>query len=145
MEKICTDCDKRFDETMLFCMECGKPLITEDDLNKEIINCTFEFQCPLDWNKLQLTNNEDIRFCYKCNCNVYFAHSQLHLNSLARERKCIAVHPRNKVFYDENVRNEPPLMGVVLPPETIAHMEEQRKIRDEIYKSSQKPWRKFWK
>ena len=38
----------------------------------EVINCEFEYECPLDWFKLATTDDASIRHCSACNKEVYF-------------------------------------------------------------------------
>ena len=146
MSKFCPNCQKQFDDTINFCLECGKPLIDENEMKEEIINCSFQFQCPLDWNKLQLTENEDVRFCSNCKRNVYFVHTQYDLNNFARAGQCVAFNSKNKLFFDGKVQYEPPLMGMIIPPERFKEGEnpfDLAKTADE--NPDKKSWWKFWK
>lgn len=42
----------------------------------EVWKCEFEFECPKDWNSLQKTSTEDIRFCDKCEKKVYLCDTE---------------------------------------------------------------------
>lgn len=92
---------------MNFCLNCGNALKVKD----KIINCEFEFKCPLQWESLQKSEDDKIRFCNSCEKNVYFAYSQNELDKLASEGKCVAFNPNPKKEFEP-----PPLMGMVMPP-----------------------------
>lgn len=77
------------------------------------INCEFSYQCPLDWDSLQDSENEKVKYCDVCNKNVYFAQNQSELNQFAAERKCIAYQP---------VSDERPLMGTPVYPRILTRM-----------------------
>ena len=72
----------------------------------EIKNC-FEFVCPLKWDNLQKTDNNDIRFCGSCDKQVFKASSLKSFSKLANENKCVA--------YTEN-DGVPTIMGETIPP-----------------------------
>lgn len=40
--------------------------------NAEVINCEFEYQCPLDWFKLATTDDPKVRHCGECKKAVTF-------------------------------------------------------------------------
>ena len=138
--KICENCQKEYGDNMNFCLACGNTLKVKD----KIINCEFEFKCPLQWESLQKTPTSDIRFCSSCEKIVYFAHSQDELDNLASEGKCVAFNPNPKKEFEP-----PPLMGVVMPPpekppEILVTM--GMPVYPEKYKEIvKKPWWKFWK
>lgn len=142
MTKICLDCRKEFDENMLFCLECGKPLPNKEELTDKIVNCNFQFQCPLDWNKLKLGESEDIRFCPNCSKNVYFAHTQTEVDNFALEGKCVAFHPYEGITFDDPRHLPPPLMGVIVYPEIMPELAEKS---PEKPKEPEKSWWQFWK
>jgi hypothetical protein len=108
--KVCTTCSKEFSEEMRFCLNCGSVLKSKD----KIINCEFEFKCPLSWENLQKLENNDVRFCSSCEKNVYFAQSQNELDKLANEGKCVAFNPHPQPDVLEEI---PRMMGMVVPPE----------------------------
>jgi hypothetical protein len=92
MEKFCPNCQKDFDSTMDFCLQCGKPLQAFNTSADKITNCVFKFKCPLEWGKLDKTDIQGIRFCDICNRNVHFARTQSELDDLAGRGKCVAFH-----------------------------------------------------
>ena len=58
----------------------------------EIKNC-FEFVCPLKWDNLEKTDNNDIRFCGSCEKQVFKATNKNDLSRLAKENKCNVLIP----------------------------------------------------
>ena len=72
----------------------------------EIKNC-FEFVCPLKWDNLEKTYNNDIRFCGSCEKQVLKASDLESFNKLANDNKCVA--------YIEN-EGVPTIMGETIPP-----------------------------
>jgi hypothetical protein len=108
--KVCVTCSQQFDESMMFCLNCGSHLKLKD----KIINCDFEYKCPLQWENLPKSDSSNVRFCSSCEKNVYFAHSQNELENLAKAGKCVAFNPTNDKYIFQEV---PPLMGMVAPPE----------------------------
>lgn len=63
-----------------------------EDPNRKIVNCEFVFKCPQQWDKMDETETEDVRFCGECRRNVYFAEDEATLAKLSSERKCVAVY-----------------------------------------------------
>lgn len=58
------------------------------------IQCDFlkwEFQCPKYWESLELTNNQNLRFCPECKQDVYRVRSEAEARRRAQEGKCIAI------------------------------------------------------
>ena len=60
----------------------------------EVINCEFEYECPLDWFKLAITDDASIRHCGACNKDVYFCRDTAQLLLLRRyiPDACAAMH-----------------------------------------------------
>lgn len=70
-----------------------------EDLLKETIdlrNCKFGFKCNQNWFKLNETENKDIKFCSKCEKNVYMVHNNAELANAIQENKCVALRAPNK-------------------------------------------------
>lgn len=164
--KICPNCNSDFDETMNFCLNCGGVLKNKD----KIINCTFEYKCPLDWNSLEKSTNDHIRFCNICEKDVHFADNQSEFNDLAGKGLCVAVKTNetkrealtvsnNKVCQVcnalitpnthfclgcGNVINHPPDFSRVtmgIPASPPEHFQKEEKTTNE----EKKPWWKIWK
>ena len=75
----------------------------------EIKNC-FEFVCPLKWDNLEKTDNNDIRFCGSCEKQVFKASDLDSFSRLANENKCVAY------IGNEGV---PTIMGETIPPVSV--------------------------
>ena len=71
----------------------------------EIKNC-FEFVCPLKWDNLEKTDNNNIRFCGSCDKQVFKASDLESFSKLADENKCVA--------YIES-KGVPTIMGETVP------------------------------
>ncbi len=54
------------------------------------ISCTFEFQCPKQWDALKETSDKSVRFCDQCDHNVYFCTTDEQILKAGSEGKCIA-------------------------------------------------------
>ncbi|MEM9506484.1 MAG: tetratricopeptide repeat protein [Cyanobacteria bacterium P01_E01_bin.35] len=67
----------------------------------EILNCgrakqeselvRFSYQCPKQWNNLQVTANESVRFCDVCQENVFYCTDKQEADQHARQGHCIAI------------------------------------------------------
>jgi hypothetical protein len=57
----------------------------------EIRNCEFKFKCPKEWKSLQLTDQEDQRYCDECNQIVYFCRTGKQLMAAIKADRCVAV------------------------------------------------------
>ncbi len=60
-------------------------------MSDKIINCEFEFKCPISWYSLQILETPDVRFCNNCQKNVYSPNSREQFEKLAKEGKCVYV------------------------------------------------------
>lgn len=75
----------------------------------------FQFQCPMEWELLSTTAEEDIRFCRKCEKNVYFCHSDEEVAAHAKVNHCIA---RELPYQDKLPRR---FIGKVKAPRSSDH------------------------
>ena len=68
----------------------------------EVINCDFEYECPLDWFKLATTDDASIRYCRACNKEVYFCRDAGQLTLLLRyiPDACAAMHVSKVIKID---------------------------------------------
>lgn len=57
----------------------------------EIINCTFIFKCPHQWEHLQGTPDPKERFCPLCRKSVRLIESQSELERFAHQPQCVAI------------------------------------------------------
>ena len=69
---------------------------------KTIRNCnvSFEFVCPLTWDKLNATEDNNIRFCGECQRQVFFCSMDEETITHARAGDCIA-----REMPEDNSRN----------------------------------------
>lgn len=76
---------------------------------KTIRNCAieFRFRCPHDWNRLDVTEDENVRFCNNCAQKVFFCTSDAEVIAHARLGQCIAMREPDRSI------NERILMGFV--------------------------------
>lgn len=51
----------------------------------------FSFQCPKQWNELDNTEDEYVRFCSQCNKPVYLAGNTKELAERAIKKQCAAI------------------------------------------------------
>jgi hypothetical protein len=56
----------------------------------EIRNCVFAYKCEADWEKLEDTNKEKIRYCGECDREVHFCEDDKELTEAVRENFCVA-------------------------------------------------------
>lgn len=65
-------------------------------VDKILRNCKFKFQCEQQWEHMSTTDNEDIRFCSKCNETVHLCTNAFTLEMAVRENKCVALFAKEK-------------------------------------------------
>ena len=66
----------------------------------------FEFVCPELWNKLEKTEDKNVRSCKSCEKSVYKATNKEKMYQLADEGKCVAFFEYERMT-----------LGIVRPPE----------------------------
>ncbi|MDH5655226.1 MAG: hypothetical protein OEZ34_04930 [Spirochaetia bacterium] len=76
------------------------------EFDNVIRNCSFEFECSMNWHELKLTADENIRFCNKCNENVYRISTDEELQECLDKRRCVALY-RDHFFGGELVLGRP--------------------------------------
>lgn len=57
----------------------------------KVVDCEFEFKCPVQWRSLQKTPFSDIRFCSHCNQNVCKCRTDEQLKWVRDNRLCCAI------------------------------------------------------
>lgn len=77
------------------------------DINITIENCIFSFNCTQKWIALDVTVDNDIKFCRKCEKKVYLCKTDEDLNLNVKLGNCVAIF---------NAFEEMPL-GMILEPE----------------------------
>jgi hypothetical protein len=123
----------------------------------EIKDYVFGFECSVGWENLEKTNDENRRFCHRCNKNVYFVETQTELNKIAVKGNCVAFSNPNL----SSVNITPVLGGYILPP--VSHFAECKVCKKQLDKKSvdfvgdlcpecqkigartKKSWWQFWK
>lgn len=74
----------------------------------ELRNCTFAYKCEADWELLEDTNKEKIRYCNACEKEVHFCENDKELTEAIRDNFCVAFEriEKNKLVK---------LMGLIKP------------------------------
>ncbi|WP_353200122.1 hypothetical protein [Sandarakinorhabdus sp.] len=68
-----------------------RALSINDEKGYFIRNCKFGYQCPKDWDELEKTKNDYIRFCRKCEQKVYFCEDDSDVYEAILENRCVAI------------------------------------------------------
>lgn len=63
--------------------------------DKLLRNCKFKFQCDQRWETMQSTDDENIKFCEKCNETVHLCKNPWHLENAIKQNKCVAILAKN--------------------------------------------------
>lgn len=63
--------------------------------DKLLRNCKFKFQCDQRWETMQTTDDENVKFCEKCNETVHLCKNPWDLEIVIRENKCVALLEKN--------------------------------------------------
>lgn len=72
-------------------------------------NCTFSFKCTAKWNSMEdVTLDKNVRFCFDCQKEVYYCHTDAELVSNIKLNRCVAIHN----FYQKNEMLDDPLIMV---------------------------------
>ena len=61
-----------------------------DENYYEIRNWFFSFKCSANWESLEDTGEEKIRFCPECSKNVHFCEDDKELTQAVRNNFCVA-------------------------------------------------------
>ncbi len=62
----------------------------------EIRNCVFAFKCSANWDNLEDTNKEKIRYCSDCSKEVHFCEDDKELSKAVRNNYCVAFEKINE-------------------------------------------------
>lgn len=70
----------------------------------EVINCEFEYECPLDWYKLATTDDAGIRHCGTCDKDVTFCRDVGEMLQVLRVNQdaCVAMHSGKVVLINSS-------------------------------------------
>ena len=60
-------------------------------MEPNIRNCTFRYACPRDWDQLQETKRDGIRYCDSCHANVYLCETNAQLLRHMLSHHCVAI------------------------------------------------------
>jgi len=55
-----------------------------------VVECTFRYRCPRQWERLVPTTDPDIRHCGQCDRDVYFCDDERAFMAHVRAGHCIA-------------------------------------------------------
>ena len=91
-------------------------------------NCPLHFQCTQQWSELEGTEKEDIRFCFKCERNVFLINSYEELRDAVLENKCVAFFTTDYAKRERNFES-PNYLGSVFPEDVFL---EQWRLFDEV-------------
>ena len=87
----------------------GEPMTYEEVMHRvvhQVENCDFLFKCPQQWDKMDETENEDVRFCGECRKEVHFVKGVKSLKELREAGKCVALwQPVERKEADEQLLN----------------------------------------
>lgn len=64
-------------------------MIIEDNIT--IRNCIFSFKCEMNWEKLNETDVDNIKFCSNCQKEVYFCRTDEELVEAVKRNKCVGI------------------------------------------------------
>jgi len=67
--------------------------MSNDHEDYQFRNCAFTFKCGADWNKLDGTSTENIRFCNICQKQVHRCDTDDELLFAIKSNLCIAINP----------------------------------------------------
>ena len=70
-------------------MDDKRPPYRDHDFNK-IRNCTFTYECTLDWDDLRRTEDQQLRHCDKCEEFVYLCETDEEFIAHVSEGHCVA-------------------------------------------------------
>ena len=96
----------------------------------KIENCLrFSFQCPQQWEKLQPTKREQVRYCVVCERNVFHCHTIDQARTMARMGRCVAVDSRLAREEGDVSDSGRMLLGRVLPAAITAPFRVNDQVR----------------
>ena len=126
----------------------------------DIDNCRlrFGFRCPLRWERLNATGDDQVRFCDSCKQEVHHCHSIVEAREKAAVGRCVAVDSRlarEPGDLDPETTEELVMGMLIMPPEPESPA--QRLLRRYLQRpraewmdirlgpASRKRWWQFWK
>ena len=90
-------------------------------METKVWKCEFEFECPKDWNNLQKTSAENVRFCDVCEKKVFFCNTEREAKAHSILGNCVAI---NATLADNIQTKAKPagrqyLVGKITPPMSL--------------------------
>jgi uncharacterized protein (TIGR02996 family) len=124
----------------------------------EIEKCVprFEFHCPKQWDKLELTGQEGVRYCSACRKQVFYCDSIVEARQEAGQGHCVAVDPavpRSSGDLDRYpIEVGEIVMGLMAPDPDITEEEARAQLgmrpldtdATEGESARKRPWWRFW-
>jgi hypothetical protein len=83
--------------------------MTDNNSDIRIRNCVFGFRCAQNWNAMDETSRDDVRYCRECAKEVYFVDTQFELFDAINKNRCVAINPNS-----ENERLPSDGIGIIL-------------------------------
>ena len=62
-----------------------------DESDIKIRNCIYGLKCDQSWNEMTRTNKESVRFCQKCDKEVFFVEKKGQLLKSIKLNRCVAI------------------------------------------------------
>jgi hypothetical protein len=59
----------------------------------KIRNCVFGFRCAQNWEAMDETSRNDVRFCRECAKDVYYVENHIELSEAIGLNRCVAIKP----------------------------------------------------
>jgi hypothetical protein len=93
--KLCPACGVTAPGHALDC-ECGYdftvPLVVEEEPQPFVAYCKYQqSKCTQDWESLDRTNNQDMKYCRECDERVYFCRTKDQFRRFTRAGNCVAI------------------------------------------------------
>lgn len=126
-------------------------------MEPNIRNCTFRYACPRDWDQLQETKRDGIRYCDSCHANVYLCETNAQLLRHMLSDHCVAIPTKLRERDQQCGDDTPPRqtwlgepdMGLREDPHNlrrfiVAQREDYRLALAQIHAGSKRsPWVRF--
>jgi hypothetical protein len=59
-------------------------------MTQQFLNCQMAYECPKDWFELTPTNKAEVKYCNKCNQEVFLCLEEAELNERIARGVCVA-------------------------------------------------------
>lgn len=98
--------------------------MNDENMSLTIRNCTFAFKCTQQWEKLEETREESIRFCQDCQKEVHLCEDDEELVESIKLNRCVAFS-RDEYIHE---------MGYIVAPQYQKQEILPEKVRSDILK-----------